>query len=231
MHDSAFHDANALPTHPRDRTYDRIVGRLLEGTPKPGETLDVAELISVVDSDREAVERALERLRAERFVESGDAAGTYRVAVPTPSDVDHALQVLFGFAELAARWAVPTMADADLELMSGSLDDVRRAADDRSVNAFNFAVDAIVGPLLTATPNPLFEQAALLVLEQSRILFLARPDAQYWGLRNHVDAFQAALRSRDGEAAAAGIRSLGRALQVHLDELRAAAAQGAGTSD
>lgn len=186
-----------------------------------GHALDAERLAAEVGADRADVEPALRALVADRLVEA-DPDGGFRVASPTPAEYDEALQIVFGFAELAARWAVPVMDDAEVRGTVDALERVRAKADDAEPTGLASALDDLLGPLLTATPNRFFEDAAVGVLTRCQFLNFASARFVFWDVRDHVDAFRDALERRDGEAAAAGIGLLGRAVRDHVDQQRAA---------
>ncbi|MGN8048605.1 GntR family transcriptional regulator [Curtobacterium sp. 22159] len=207
-------------TESQDDAEHRVVAAILSGSRRPGDPLDPRDFAAGTDAGLVEVERALLALVRDRLVETS-ADGGFRVATPAPDDYDHALQVLFGFAELAVRWSVPTMDDADVAILAEALEQVRDHVAGKDPVGLGTALDDLVGPLLTATPNPFFEHAAVTVLTQCQFLALAQPRFVFWGVGDFVDSFRAALRGRDGDAAADGVRALGRAVLAHVEEQRA----------
>jgi len=213
-----------LPTSHDDPLYEQILSLIVAGRLPSGQQLDSRDICQSFDVTEPMVAKALHRLSDEHLV---TIAPDGRATVAQPS-AEEFLQLLFAYAELAARWSVPDMRDDEVAALCDVLEDLREAAERGDPVGLNFAVDDFIGQLLTATPNALFEEAAVQLLTRCRFLFLTAAGFHYWDVRDQLEAFRAALLARDGAALAGGLRLLGRATQAHVRTMRAAHARRAG---
>jgi DNA-binding GntR family transcriptional regulator len=206
----------------RDVVLEKMLAAIQDGTLQAGERLNDDELVQWLGVSRTPIREAIAKLVDYGLVEM-EANRYTRIATPTAEQFDDALQVLFGFAELAARWAVPSLDDADVELLGDILERIRTHADaeDRAVNA---DITDLVAFLVGRTDNALFTTMSATLIPRVQFLALTAESFMFWDIQNAVDPLRAAATGRDGEAAAAVVRSVGRTLAEHLSTLRASAA-------
>lgn len=206
----------------RDVVFDKLLEAIQNGTLQPGERLNDDELVQWLGVSRTPIREAIARLVEYGLVEM-EANRFTRIASPTAQEYDEAYQMLFGFTELAARWAMPKLTDGDVADFSDLLDDIRAhaGAEDRAVIG---DVTKVIAYLVLKADNALLSKLAESLTARAQFVTLGAPEFVFWDVAQSVDALRAAAKGRDGEAGGAVIRALGRAMKEHLAEIRAAAA-------
>ncbi len=103
----------------RDVVLEKMLAAIQDGTLQAGERLNDDELVAWLGVSRTPIREAIAKLVDYGLVEM-EANRYTRVASPTREQYDDAFQLLFGFAELAARWAVPNLDDAAVKSSASS---------------------------------------------------------------------------------------------------------------
>ncbi|MFJ7288426.1 GntR family transcriptional regulator [Curtobacterium sp. AB451] len=203
----------------RDVVLEKMLAAIQDGTLQPGERLNDDELVQWLGVSRTPIREAIAKLVDYGLVEM-EANRYTRVATPTAEQFDDALQVFAGFAELATRWALPKLDDAQAAELIDILEQVREHAEheDRAMNA---DVQHFVEAAIRAADNPLLSTLSNSVIPRVQFVALAEDRFTFWDGRFSVDPLIAAIRKRDGDAGGAVIRTLGVTLSDLLQRLRA----------
>ncbi|MEK6310256.1 MULTISPECIES: GntR family transcriptional regulator [Curtobacterium] len=203
----------------RDVVLEKMLAAIQDGTLQAGERLNDDELVAWLGVSRTPIREAIAKLVDYGLVEM-EANRYTRIASPTLQQFDDTLQVLGGFTELAARWAVPNLDDAAAEQLLDMLEALRNAAAAEDRSAMNQHVGAIVTFLIGATDNALLVQLSTSLLPRTNFLALTHPTGVFWDVKHFIDPLRAAVKKRDGEAAGASIRSLTTTVEEHTDHIR-----------
>ncbi len=203
----------------RDVVLEKMLAAIQDGTLQAGERLNDDELVAWLGVSRTPIREAIAKLVDFGLVEM-EANRYTRVASPTREQYDDAFQLLFGFAELAARWAAPKLDDGALKRLDTILDGARAHADAED-RALNDDVDLLIGFLVAHSGNELLIKTAEGIVNRARFVRIGQPEFVFWDVKHSLDTFRAAMRGRDGEAAGAVVRALSRAMAEHLAEIRA----------
>ncbi len=203
----------------RDVVLEKMLAAIQDGTLQAGERLNDDELVAWLGVSRTPIREAIAKLVDFGLVEM-EANRYTRVASPTREQYDDAFQLLFGFAELAARWAAPKLDDGALQQLDTILDGARAHADAED-RALNDDVDLLIGFLVAHSGNELLIKTAEGIVNRARFVRIGQPEFVFWDVKHSLDTFRAAMRGRDGEAAGAVVRALSRAMAEHLAEIRA----------
>ncbi|PCN48904.1 GntR family transcriptional regulator [Curtobacterium sp. 'Ferrero'] len=204
----------------RDVVLEKMLAAIQDGTLQAGERLNDDELVAWLGVSRTPIREAIAKLVDYGLVEM-EANRYTRVATPTAEQFDDALQVLFGFTELAARWAVPNLTDAEVDEVNAILERIRGFAESEDQRV-STEITAFVTYLVQHSENALFTTFFNSLAPRVQFLALASPEIVFWDLKNSVDPLRAAIEDRDGEAASAALRSLARVSDHHLRSMRAA---------
>lgn len=191
----------------RDVVYDKMLAALRDGTLQHGERLNDDELVQWLGVSRTPIREAIAKLVDFGLVEM-EANRYTRIATPNAKQFDDTLQVLGGFTELAARWAVPKLDDGTAADVIDALEDMRAGAEREDLPSTNAALDRVVRLLITHSDNELLAKISESVLPRARFLALSQSRGVFWDVRHFIDPLRAAVTRRDGEAASATIRSL-----------------------
>ncbi|MFJ4222972.1 GntR family transcriptional regulator [Microbacterium sp. NPDC089695] len=136
----------------RDEAADSIRAAILDGTLKPGETLEDSALMTWLGVSRTPVRDALVRLQFEGLVVISPQSGT-RVATVTAEEVEESLQAIGGVIGAVIRVTVGELDAATRErlvaLVQGSID----AARARDVETHMHATLRLYDALLELCPN------------------------------------------------------------------------------
>lgn len=206
----------------RDVVLEKMLAAIQDGTLQAGERLNDDELVAWLGVSRTPIREAIAKLVDYGLVEM-EANRYTRVASPTREQYDDAFQLLFGFAELAARWAVPQLDDAAVRQLGGILDDIRAHADAED-RAINDDIDALIVFLVAHSGNELLVKTAEGIVNRAKFVRIGQPEFVFWDVKHSLDTFRAAVQGRDGEAAGAIVRGLSRAMAEHIATARAAQA-------
>jgi len=206
----------------RDVVLEKMLTAIQDGTLQAGERLNDDELVQWLGVSRTPIREAIAKLVDYGLVEM-EANRYTRVATPTREQFDDAVQVLFGFTELAARWGIPKLDESDAAAVSEILESVRglAEAEDKRVNAETVR---LVMFLVERADNALFTSFANTLIPRVQFLALTSDEFLFWDVKHSVDPLRAAVKARDGEAGGAVIRAMGRALAGHLETIRDARA-------
>lgn len=203
----------------RDVVLEKMLAAIQDGTLQAGERLNDDELVAWLGVSRTPIREAIAKLVDYGLVEM-EANRYTRVASPTLKQFDDTLQVLGGFTELAARWAVPKLDDAAAATLVDRLEALRAAADAEDRAAMTEHLGSVVTQLITATDNDLLVQLSTSLLPRTNFLALTHPTGLFWDVKHFIDPLRAAVDKRDGEAAGASIRSLTTTVESHTDHIR-----------
>lgn len=191
----------------RDVVLEKMLTAIQDGTLQAGERLNDDELVQWLGVSRTPIREAIAKLVDYGLVEM-EANRYTRIATPNAKQFDDTLQVLGGFTELAARWAVPKLDDATAADVVDALEDMRAGAEREDLPSTNAALDRVVRLLITHSDNELLAKISESVLPRARFLALSQSRGVFWDVRHFIDPLRAAITRRDGEAASATIRSL-----------------------
>ncbi|MFS0728876.1 GntR family transcriptional regulator [Curtobacterium sp. 1P10AnD] len=203
----------------RDVVLEKMLAAIQDGTLQAGERLNDDELVAWLGVSRTPIREAIAKLVDYGLVEM-EANRYTRIASPTLQQFDDTLQVLGGFTELAARWAVPKLDDAAAAQLLDMLEALRAAADSEDRSSMNQHIGAIVTFLIGATENALLVQLSTSLLPRTNFLALTHPTGVFWDVKHFIDPLRAAVKKRDGEAAGASIRTLTTTVEEHADHVR-----------
>ncbi len=206
----------------RDVVLEKMLAAIQDGTLQAGERLNDDELVAWLGVSRTPIREAIAKLVDYGLVEM-EANRYTRVASPTAEQYDDAFQLLFGFAELAARWSVPQLDSAAQKQVGKILDDIRAHADAED-RAINDDIDALIAFLVAHSGNELLVKTSEGILNRAKFVRIGQPEFVFWDVKHSLDGFRAAVKGRDGEAAGAIVRGLSRAMAEHMATARAAAA-------
>lgn len=206
----------------RDVVLEKMLAAIQDGTLQAGERLNDDELVQWLGVSRTPIREAIAKLVDFGLVEM-EANRYTRIATPTTQQFLDTLQVLGGFAELAARWGVPKLDDSDATALFDDLEAVRSYAENEDV-AMDRHIHSIVAQLIRAADNELLTKMSESLLPRAQFLSLAQPTSKFWDVKNSADPLRAAITRRDGEAAAAAIRTLMSSIDQHAEDIKALAA-------
>ncbi|MBF4586937.1 MULTISPECIES: GntR family transcriptional regulator [unclassified Curtobacterium] len=214
----------------RDVVLEKMLAAIQDGTLQAGERLNDDELVQWLGVSRTPIREAIAKLVDYGLVEM-EANRYTRVASPTAKQFDDTIQVLAGVTELAARWAVPKLDDAAATRLVDTLEALRTAAEQERAGDVSTQVGAVVTQLIGAADNDLLVQLSTSLLPRANFLALTHQSGMFWDVKHFVDPLRAAISKRDGEAAAAVIRSLSSTVEEHTVQARAFVAEGGALAD
>jgi DNA-binding GntR family transcriptional regulator len=204
----------------RDVVLEKMLAAIQDGTLQAGERLNDDELVRWLGVSRTPIREAIAKLVDYGLVEM-EANRYTRIATPTAQQFDDALQVFVGFTELAVRWSFPKLDDTDLQEVLDVVEDLRTHADNED-RAANDDLARLLGILVRVADNEIFRTYTTALLPRVQFLALTADQFIFWDVKHSADPLSAAARARDGEAGAAVVRALGRAVMDHLATLRKA---------
>ncbi|WP_248704434.1 GntR family transcriptional regulator [Curtobacterium sp. MWU13-2055] len=214
----------------RDVVLEKMLAAIQDGTLQAGERLNDDELVQWLGVSRTPIREAIAKLVDYGLVEM-EANRYTRVASPTAKQFDDTIQVLAGVTELAARWAVPKLDDPAATRLVDTLEALRTAAEQERAGDVSTQVGAVVTQLIGAADNDLLVQLSTSLLPRANFLALTHQSGMFWDVKHFVDPLRAAISKRDGEAAAAVIRSLSSTVEEHTVQARAFVAEGGALAD
>lgn len=214
----------------RDVVLEKMLAAIQDGTLQAGERLNDDELVQWLGVSRTPIREAIAKLVDYGLVEM-EANRYTRVASPTAKQFDDTIQVLAGVTELAARWAVPKLDDAAATRLVDTLEALRTAAEQERAGDVSTQVGAVVTQLIGAADNDLLVQLSTSLLPRANFLALTHQSGMFWDVKHFVDPLRAAISKRDGEAAAAVIRSLSSTVEEHTVQARAFVTEGGALAD
>ncbi|WFR67613.1 GntR family transcriptional regulator [Curtobacterium flaccumfaciens] len=203
----------------RDVVLEKMLAAIQDGTLQAGERLNDDELVQWLGVSRTPIREAIAKLVDYGLVEM-EANRYTRVATPTLKQFDDTLQVLGGFTELAARWAVPKLDDGSAKDLLDALEALRAAADAEDRAVMSQQLGRVVTGLIVAADNDLLSQLLRIAPARTNFLSLTHPSGLFWDVKHFIDPLRAAIKKRDGEAAGASIRSLTATVEEHTDHVR-----------
>lgn len=146
----------------RDNVFESIRNAIVDGTFEPGERLKDSELEAWLGVSRTPIREALLRLERAGLVIALPGKST----IVAPFDLASTLstqQVVAGLHELAARLAVPLLADHHVAAMEEANTRFGRALQESDVDAALAADDEFHAVLVAASGNPVLQE----LLEQT----------------------------------------------------------------
>ncbi|MFF2329123.1 MULTISPECIES: GntR family transcriptional regulator [unclassified Streptomyces] len=203
----------------RDTAYEAIRDAIVRGDIPPGAPVRDADLAERLGLSRAPVRDALSRLSGEGLVESKPQSYT-RVTRLVPRDVRDAAAVVRAMQELAARTAVPLLADADITAMREANDRFREATRRGDVAEALRADDRLHDVLVTACGN-----RAVAATAERYTPLIRRLEWRQFGTASAAhgsaelhDRLIEACVARDADAAARVTAEIWRALEELADE-------------
>ncbi|MET3450794.1 GntR family transcriptional regulator [Curtobacterium sp. 1544] len=206
----------------RDVVLEKMLAAIQDGTLQAGERLNDDELVQWLGVSRTPIREAIAKLVDYGLVEM-EANRYTRIATPNAKQYDEALQVFLGIAELAVRWSFPKLDETDLAQLVDVLENLRVHAENED-RATNDDISDFLELLVRVADNELLATFTTSLVPRVKFLALTADEFIFWDVKHAVDPLAAAARGRDGEAGAAVMRSLARAVDDHLKTLRAARA-------
>lgn len=206
----------------RDVVLEKMLAAIQDGTLQAGERLNDDELVSWLGVSRTPIREAIAKLVDHGLVEM-EANRYTRIATPSRKQFDDALQMYYGFGELAARWGVPRLDAAGRDQALELIAQLGAQAKQEEPAVFG-TLDALLRLFIEHTDNGLMVDLGRSLVIRTQFVMLATPDLLFWDAAAGLDAFAGAVRAGDGDAAAGIIRGLGAALFAHLAEVRPAEA-------
>lgn len=203
----------------RDVVLEKMLTAIQDGTLQAGERLNDDELVQWLGVSRTPIREAIAKLVDYGLVEM-EANRYTRIATPNAKQFNDAFQVYFGLAELAARWSIPRLDDADVATLVALLEEFRRSAENEDHAAMNSDIMAAVDFFVDRADNELLTSVAQSITARVRFLAVAQREFVYWDAKDFVAPLIAAAKARSGDDAGATLRSLSRALDEHLRQLR-----------
>ncbi|MEY9951820.1 GntR family transcriptional regulator [Leifsonia sp. EB34] len=136
----------------RDRAYASLKSAILDGTIRPGERLDDAELQAWLGMSRTPIRQALHALTVEGFVEI--AAQSYtRVVEPRAEDAVLHLQTIGVFVLGVLDLTLDSLTDADREALVADVDRLIVALEAADLEASIAGSQRYYGRLMALCPN------------------------------------------------------------------------------
>lgn len=203
----------------RDVVYDKMLAALRDGTLQHGERLNDDELVQWLGVSRTPIREAIAKLVDFGLVEM-EANRYTRIATPTPKQFDDTLQVLGGFSELAARWAVPKLDDDAAAALLDALEELRAGAEAEDAGVMNVGLEQTVRLLVSFSDNELLAKLSESLLPRANFLALTQATGMFWDVKHFIDPLRAAVTKRDGDAAGAAVRSLTTTVDQHTEQAR-----------
>jgi DNA-binding GntR family transcriptional regulator len=203
----------------RDVVLEKMLDAIQDGTLQAGERLNDDELVQWLGVSRTPIREAIAKLVDYGLVEM-EANRYTRIATPTRQQFDDAIQVLFGFAELATRWAFPRLDDADVAQLGDILESLRAHVEAEDFGGKNQDMTNLVSFLIDRADNGLLATFGQSLLPRTQFLALTQPEFVFWDVQNASQPLLAAAKARDGEAGGAVVRSVARTLADHIDTMR-----------
>ncbi|GAA1300137.1 GntR family transcriptional regulator [Streptomyces sp. NPDC002722] len=204
----------------RDTAYEAIRDAIVRGDIPPGAPVRDADLADRLGLSRAPVRDALSRLAGEGLVESKPQSYT-RVTPLVPGDVRDAAAVVRAMQELAARTAVPHLADADITVMRAANERFRKATGRGDVAEALRADDRLHDVLVAACGN-----GAVAATVERYTPLIRRLEWRQFGTAGSAhgsaelhDRLIEACAARDAEAAVRITAEIWRALEELADEL------------
>lgn len=211
-----------------DRVYDVLRRRIRELTLKPGTPLRKEEIALELGVSRAPVSEAIARLAEEGLIDVFPQHGSF-VATIRAADVRESLFVRTALEVEAMRRLAPVADAATFKVLDENLAAQARALKSGNLEQFYDLDEALHAAIFGAIEAPRairLLEAARAPLDRIRRLALpetGRPEQTLAEHRALIDA----LRSRDGEFAAAAMRAhlaqVGRAIEEKLEEMEDAA--------
>lgn len=186
----------------RDNVYASLRDAIVDGTLAPGERLRDSEIESWLGVSRTPIREALLRLERAGLVIAQPGRST-SVAPLDASSTVNAQQIAASMHELAARLAVPTLADAHIVQMERANTAFERAVADQDADAALDADDRFHDVFVSQSGNAMITEVLETVtpllrrIERLRFGSLSARDSA----AQHRDII-AAARARDADAAA-----------------------------
>jgi len=203
----------------RDVVFEKMLAAIEDGTLQPGERLNDDELVQWLGVSRTPIREAIARLVEYGLVDM-EANRYTRVATPSREQFDEALQMLFGFTELAARWALPRLSDEDASELTAMLERTEQHAGAEDPR-MNDDLREVIAFLVAHAGNPLLSKLAESLIPRTRFLALRDARLLYWEAGHALEPLREAAANRDGDAAGAVLRALGDDMTKHLAAERA----------
>src|SRR6201996_6748304 len=205
----------------QDRVYSVLRDRLMRGGFEPGQKLKIAELATALGTSAMPVREALNRLAAERAIESMPNRSV-RVPSLSKESLRDLMEARFAIEGLAVSRAAANMDAATLELLrkliaAQSVTDAKHVSEASAEQnrAFHFAIYRCSG---SAVLLPIIESLWLQFGPYLRVASERFDGREGRGTNFHMDMVEALARG-DGSAARAALESdIGRAFELVMGD-------------
>ena len=208
-----------------DQVKDRLLQAILDGRYPPGARIVETRVARELGTSQAPVREALRDLEALGVVETTAFRGA-RVRRPSADELLEAFAIRAELESLAARLAIPRLADEDLGVLAGYVDEMQRAAEDGGdCHAEATADAAFHGRIVELAGNATLERVWRTLEPFSRTyITMVVPGVDRRRIADLHAPILAALRLRDPEVAAAVLHDHFAAAAAMLASLWAAPA-------
>ena len=201
-----------------DAVKDRLLEAILDGRYPPGSRIVETRVARELGTSQAPVREALRDLEALGVVEIAAFRGA-RVRRPSRDELLEAYVVRAELEAMAARLALPTLTEGDLDVMAGLMDGMLRAADAGDTVAEASADAAFHGYLVDRAGNQTLRRVWSQLEPYSRTYInMALPGGDRRRMAESHAPVLDALRSRDGALAESAIRQHFSTAQASLAE-------------
>ncbi len=203
-----------------DQVKDRLLRAILDGRYPPGARIVETRVARELGTSQAPVREALRDLEALGVVETTAFRGA-RVRRLSADELLEAFVVRAQLESLAARLAIPRLAEADLDELDGLIREMREAADTGDYHAEAVADAAFHGRLVELSGNTTLERVWRTLEPYSRTyITIIAPGADRRAIADHHAPILEALRRRDPDLVA-------DVLHGHFDDAAAVIARSA----
>ena len=180
-----------------DQVKDRLLQEILDGRYPPGARIVETRVARELGTSQAPVREALRDLEALGVVETTAFRGA-RVRRLSADELLEAFVVRAQLESLAARLAIPRLAEADLDELDGLLREMREAADAGDFHAEAVADAAFHGRLVELSANTTLQRVWRTLEPYSRTyITIVAPGADRRAIADHHAPVIEALRRRD----------------------------------
>ncbi len=204
-----------------DQVKDRLLQAILDGRYPPGARIVETRVARELGTSQAPVREALRDLEALGVVETTAFRGA-RVRRLSVDELLEAFVVRAQLESLAARLAIPRLAEADLDALDGLISEMREAADAGDYHAEAVADAAFHGRLVELSGNTTLQRVWRTLEPYSRTyITIVAPGADRRAIADHHAPVLEALRARDADLVTEVLRG-------HFDDAAAVIARSAG---
>ena len=199
----------------RDIVFEKMITAIQDGTLQAGERLNDDELVAWLGVSRTPIREAIAKLVDYGLVEM-EANRYTRIVKPTFGLYQHAVQMLIGFHELAARWAIPLLTDKETKDFAKLCDVASKKLAARDPKGIA-DVGAVTSFLIERSGNPLLPQLEATL--NARVIFMlqtAIDDVQWDDSVTYVEGLKGAASAHDADAVIPVFQAFAKVSEQHL---------------